>query len=210
MSKFKILIFVALVAVFTSVIVVPFIFNSIKSANPTLVNSAKKVILHRGEYSVGKKVKPGFYDIEALSDNVTFNSIKLTKKDKLVAFEMFDKSQIKVKGAGNVKLSPAKFKSLKQNERSEYVIEHSGYYIVGKQIPKGMYELKYHTKNGEKVTKAPFIQVLPKFRESPLSSFQLKENKIYNLNLGKNGNILQVNKTMFEENNEIIISLKQK
>ncbi|MFL6978321.1 hypothetical protein R7M47_11860 [Bacillus inaquosorum] len=206
MNKFKTTVFIIIALVFVSYFGYSFVMSNIEKSNPMAVSKAKNYTLSEGEYKAGDDIKPGFYDIEALDDNMVYKSIKLTKNDKLVNQDIPDQSILIIEGKGNIKLSPAKSEKVaKQNDT--YNIVHSGFYVVGKQIPAGKYEVSYITENNKKTTTKPFVQVLPEFRGTPKKSINLENDKSYSITLDK-GNILEIKKTMFEEDNNIKIKLK--
>ncbi|MEW5552123.1 hypothetical protein ABGT22_19660 [Peribacillus frigoritolerans] len=214
MSKLKLVIFILLVVVFFVVIGPSFILNKIKNINPTnpvtkIVNPTKEYILSSGDYIVGKDIETGLYDVESLSDNIHFNSFAISKGQKLINQDLTNNSHvsIKSKGKGRIKLSPAKYEKLPK-VGNNYQIEHSGYYIIGKQIPSGKYIISYTIKNSSLKNKKPFIQVFTEFRGNPLKTYQFSK-KEYNLSL-EDGNVLQVKKTFDKEEDNIIVRLTPK
>lgn len=206
MNSFKRSLFITLLVFFLIFMGYLLLVKKIKNDNPTFMNSAEEITLKQGEYIIGQDLKPGFYDIDSLSDNVSFMPVKLSKGDKIVGQKCEKGTHVYIKGKGTVKLSPAKYKSLAVDNRNEYTILHSGNYIIGKQIPAGKYKITYSNKNKEIIEK-PFIQVLPGYGENPLKSidFRKKDNDVINVQIG---DIFEVHKSLTEEYDDVFIKLK--
>ncbi|MBU8690440.1 hypothetical protein KM918_24370 [Priestia megaterium] len=207
MTKTKTTIFILIIVACIAIIGYPFVKNLIKNDDPLSSNTAEQVTLSKGDNIVGKDLQPGFYDVKASSTKLSFMGIELSENDTLLGQYFDNEEHVIIEGNGNVKLSPAKFNTLSSSKGGKYLIQHSGFYIVGKQIPQGDYKLSYFTKNKKTVDTKPFIQVLPKYGGNPLQTIQFEKKENYDITL-KEGNILQVSKNLFEENNNIVVELK--
>ncbi|WP_141603786.1 hypothetical protein [Terrilactibacillus laevilacticus] len=205
MNNFKKIVFIIIAGVFVFAFGGSYIINTIKKSNPRVLNSAESITLSSGTYTVGKDVKPGFYDIESLNGKIHFSAYVLNKGDKVLNNELYDQSKINVEGKGKVKLSPSKVNAIHLN-KGKYAIIHSGYYIVGKQIPKGSYTLSYSTKDKDNIDEKIFVQKLKELRGNPLNVYLFKHKNRYKINL-ENGNVIQVIKTLKDDQMDIIINL---
>lgn len=201
MNKFKIVIFISITLVTLIVIVSPYLnYNS-----PKLVENK---IFSKGEYIIGEDLAPGHYDVSAIKGNSEFIGRKLSAGDKLINMNYRNQEHLIVKGTGEVKLSPAKIKPLELNSKNNYLIKHSGNYSVGEHLNSGRYKLSYEVKNNKKNDEKSFIQILSKSDNEVLDSFSFLEKNEYIITL-KESNVLNVNKTLIEENDNIIIKLKK-
>lgn len=114
---------------------------SVNVSNRTVEkNTAKKVVLSSGTYTVGKEISPGFYDISAVNESVTLQQWMLNKGDRILAVPFYKSNVVNVEGKGKAELIPAKFHKLKK-ESSQYALLYSGYYLVGSEIPQGIYSV---------------------------------------------------------------------
>lgn len=206
MNNFKRTLFILIIVLFLGFIGTKFLLTILKNDNPSLMNSAEEITLSKGDYLIGHDLEPGFYDVEALSDNVFFMPVKFSKGDQILGQRLEKNSHTFIEGKGKVRLSPAKYEVLTINENNEYVIKNSGNYMVGKQIPEGKYKISYYVKDGKKVNKNPFIQVLPGYGENTLDSTNFQEKDSYNVYL-KIGYVLEIHKSLTEEYNGVVFIL---
>ncbi|NIK13416.1 hypothetical protein [Alkalibacillus almallahensis] len=205
MNKFKVTIFILLAVIFVVFIGLPYATNFIGKNESVSPDNAEKQTLQKGEYIVGEDIKPGVYDFKVLKGDITYNSVQLSLGDKVLAQKLTEQEHIVVEGRGSVELSPAKFDPLTLKNDDQYIIDHSGNYKIGTQIPEGEYTLSYTVK-GEKQNEKPFIQVLPEIRGDVLESFQFEKKENYNITL-KSNYILEVHKSLFEEYDNVLIKL---
>ncbi|MFG6497021.1 hypothetical protein P8610_16795 [Fictibacillus sp. UD] len=207
MSNFKKFVFIGLIILFVGFLGSKYLIKIIKNNNPTFLNSAKEVTLTNGDYMVGKDLNAGFYDVISLSDEVSFMPLKLSKGDKIVGQRLEKNEHALIEGSGKVRLLPAKYEPLTLNKNKEYRINHSGKYIVGKQIPVGRYNISYQIKGNEKINNRPFVQVLPGYGKNTLNSLTFEKKLSYDIEL-KTGNLLEVHKSLMEEYDSVVILLK--
>lgn len=207
MSNFKKFVFMGLIVLFIGFLGSKYLIKIIKSNNPTFLNSAKEVTLTNGDYMVGKDLNAGFYDIISLSDEVSLMPVKLSKGDKIVGHRLEKNEHALIEGDGKVKLIPAEYDPITLNKNKEYRINHSGKYIVGKQIPEGRYIISYQIIGNEKIKNKPFVQILPGYGKNTLNSLTFEKKKSYAIEL-EIGNILEVHKSLMEEYDSVVILLK--
>ncbi|MDO3660984.1 hypothetical protein [Bacillus sp. C28GYM-DRY-1] len=72
MNKFKTTVFIIIALVFVLYFGYSFVMSKIEKSNPMAVSKAKNYTLSEGEYKAGDDIMPGFYDIEALDDNMVY------------------------------------------------------------------------------------------------------------------------------------------
>ncbi|WNB92536.1 hypothetical protein [Bacillus sp. NEB1478] len=205
MNNFKRVLFISLAVLFIVFIGTPYLLKIIKNQNPALMNSAEQITLKRGDYIVKKDIEPGFYDITALTDNVSFMPFKLSKGDQILGLQLDKNTHVIIEGKGKVKLSPAKFETLKKPE-NEYVIDHSGNYLIGRQIPEGQYKISFNITSNKKIKEMPFIQLLPGYGKDPIKSLTFEKKSTQDIQL-QTGNVLEVHKSMMEEYDHVVITL---
>ncbi|WP_047980207.1 hypothetical protein [Ornithinibacillus contaminans] len=207
MSRSKVVIFILIAGVFVIFIVSPFLSGFFN--RDQIKDLAKEQSLAKGDYIAGEDIEPGYYDVVVMEGEVIFNGIQLSNKDKLLGQVIYDNSHTIVDGKGTIKMTPAGFESLSLNNQNEIVIEHSGNYIVGEQIPEGNYLLKYTVvgQDNEEVKK-PFIQILNGFEGEIIESYEFEKNDHTKITL-KNEQVLEVHKSLFQEYENIIITLVQ-
>lgn len=204
MNKGKYAIFIIIILLFIFIIGVPYIKDFIESKDPLKFNKAKSITLNKGTYIVGKDISPGIYDIEILAkEELQAFGKMLDNGDKLLGFRLSDNEKLYIEGDGSVKFSNASFQKL-DKIKGNYVIKHSGQYIVGKQIPAGKYRVSYVDPKGE-LDSAPFIQVSKKIGKEIITSIDIN-NKNQVIQIEKN-NILMSAKTMHQEHNHVEIIL---
>lgn len=197
MNRFKLIIFSILIVV----VVFSLLFPTLRSNNMTIKDSE---VLTKGDYEIGKDLAPGAYDIEVLEGSVVFSGRELTQEDNLKGLNYTNQEHIIITGTGKVLLSKAKFASLTHNELGNYVIKHSGLYKIGEQIKSGEYIISYTVQNNQSIEEKPYIQILNESDHSAIESFEVIDQYKVNLN---ESDLLQVNKTLFEENDDIIVIL---
>ncbi|RYL87311.1 hypothetical protein [Sporolactobacillus sp. THM19-2] len=186
---------------------VPYLINKWEESHPLSRPSGKMVKLDPGDYKVGDKIKAAFYDIKA-NGTIQFMGRKLTDGDQLIGIELYKNNHVTVSGSGSVSLYPASFDKLSQNKNGEYMIHHSGFYIAGEQFPAGKYTLHYLNSGKNKEQTHPLIQILPSFNKNSTLSKSMKPNQTISFTIKENS-ILQVDKTVFDESNDIDIFLKR-
>lgn len=176
-------------------------------------NPARTVVLSKqdGEYVVGKKGKdlqPGFYDVRVLnSDKANFAGWNLNEKDKLHAIHFSNNNKFGI-FEGQVELTPSTFQKLEKVD-DYYTISHSGYYVVGAEIPVGKYEFIL---DGNTVPLNTFIDVEFQGKETRQSiQWDNKKNARANsINLKKDA-IIYVDKKDTKDNqrDEIVLKVKK-
>ncbi|MFH0346686.1 hypothetical protein ACHADS_09005 [Bacillus vallismortis] len=203
MDKGKYAILLIIILLFIIIICVPYIKDFVKSADPLKFNDAESITLNNGDYIVGKDINSGIYDIEVLTKEIEVFGKKLDEGDLLLGFRLSDNEKLIINGNGRVKFSKASFDKLKKIKK-QYIINHSGQYIVGKQIPTGTYKVSYRDPKGE-LNRNPFIQVSKTIGKDIITSFNIN-NKNQMIKL-ENNNILLIAKTMDQEHNYVEIIL---
>lgn len=206
MTKFKVGIFIALAVITLLFFLIPKGVKYLKNENPELLNTAKSVKLSSGEYTVGKDIKVGVYDMQVTKGSLSYDGTTLSKDDKLIGMNLLDDNKLYLEGSGEVKLTPAEFTPIKSSDNI-FTIEHSGSYEVGKQIPAGKYLLTYIEENNN--NEKPFIQILPSFADDARAEMQFENNNDYIISL-KTGEILNIKKTPSEELNDMTVLLEKK
>lgn len=204
MDKGKYVIFIIIILLFVFIIGVPYINDLIKSKDALKFNDAESITLNNGNYIVGKDINSGIYDIEVLTQEIEVFGKKLDEGDQLLGFKLSDEEKLIINGKGSVKFIKASFDKLKKNNK-QYIINHSGQYIVGKQIPTGQYKVSYSDPKGEISKQQPFIQVSKKIGKEIITSFNIN-NKNQTIKL-ENDNILFIANTMNQEHNYVEIIL---
>ncbi|MEC0348012.1 hypothetical protein [Peribacillus frigoritolerans] len=204
MDKGKYIIFIIIILLFVFIIGVPYINDLIKSKDALKFNDAESITLNNGNYIVGKDINSGIYDIEVLTQEIEVFGKKLDEGDQLLGFKLSDDEKLIINGKGSVKFIKASFDKLKKNNK-QYIINHSGQYIVGKQIPTGQYKVSYSDPKGEISKQQPFIQVSKKIGKEIITSFNIN-NKSQMIKL-ENDNILFIANTMNQEHNYVEIIL---
>lgn len=122
------------------------------SGKELLTNQLAEEMIITGEHkdyiASDLKIKPGFYDVYALSGEIEqFPVMDITKENHGKNVLITEKTEIRFTKNAQIKLVPSSFDTL---SGSPYVITNSGYYLVGKQLPAGKYEVRYqNTENIE-------------------------------------------------------------
>lgn len=142
MTKTKFVIFIALTVITLLLFLVPKGIQYLKSQNPELLNTAESIKLQAGEYTVGKDIKVGIYDMQVTKGSLSYYSTRLSKGDEIIGINLLDANKLYFEGSGEVELTPAEFNPIKPSANI-FTIQHSGSYEVGKQIPAGKYSLTY-------------------------------------------------------------------
>ncbi|WP_110928209.1 hypothetical protein [Bacillus massiliglaciei] len=204
MDKGKYVIFILIILLFVFIIGIPYINDLIKSKDALKFNDAESITFNSGNYIVGKDINSGIYDIEVLTQEIEVFGKKLDEGDQLLGFKLSDEEKLIINGKGSVKFIKASFDKLKKNNK-QYIINHSGQYIVGKQIPTGQYKVSYSDPKGEISKQQPFIQVSKKMGKEIITSFNIN-NKNQTVKL-ENDNILFIANTMNQEHNYVEIIL---
>lgn len=205
MTKTKFVIFIALTVITLLLFLVPKGIQYLKSQNPELLNTAESIKLQAGEYTVGKDIKVGIYDMQVTKGSLSYYSTRLSKGDEIIGINLLDANKLYFEGSGEVELTPAEFNPIKPSANI-FTIQHSGSYEVGKQIPAGKYSLTYTIDKSSK--KKPSIQILPSYTDDARIEIQFETKPAYNINL-KTGEILTVSKTISEELDTMTVLLKK-
>ncbi|HEM1908215.1 TPA: hypothetical protein U0097_003068, partial [Listeria monocytogenes] len=79
MTKTKFVIFIALTVITLLLFLVPKGIQYLKSQNPELLNTAESIKLQAGEYTVGKDIKVGIYDMQVTKGSLSYYSTRLSK-----------------------------------------------------------------------------------------------------------------------------------
>ncbi|MBC1289217.1 hypothetical protein HB782_09000 [Listeria welshimeri] len=206
MTKTKVVIFIGLTFLTLLVFFVPKGIKYLKNQNPELLNSAETVKLQSGEYTVGKEIKVGIYDMQVTKGSLSYYGTKLSTGDEILGVNLLDANKLYFEGSGEVVLTPAEFNPIKHSANI-LTIEHSGSYEAGKQIPAGRYNLTYTTNKSNE--EKPFIQILPSYADDARTEIQFEKKQAYDINL-KTGEILTVSKTKSEELDNMNILLEKK
>ncbi|CAM4290311.1 hypothetical protein C1909_09980 [Listeria ivanovii] len=206
MTKTKVGIFIALAVITLLFFLVPKGVKYIKNQDPELLNAAESVKLQSGEYTVGKDIKVGIYDMQVTKGSLSYFGTKLSKGNKLVGMELLDDNKIYFEGSGEIELTPAEFTPIKPSD-DIYTIEHSGSYEIGKQIPVGEYSLTYIADKNS--SEKPFIQISPSYADDARVDIQFENKDTYDITL-KSGEILTVKKTKSEELDNMDVLLEKK
>ncbi|AHI54646.1 hypothetical protein ACP0AK_09680 [Listeria ivanovii] len=206
MTKTKVGIFIALAVITLLFFLVPKGVKYIKNQDPELLNAAESVKLQSGEYTVGKDIKVGIYDMQVTKGSLSYFGTKLSKGNKLVGMELLDDNKIYFEGSGEIELTPAEFTPIKPSD-DIYTIEHSGSYEIGKQIPVGEYSLTYIADKNS--SEKPFIQISPYYADDARVDIQFENKDTYDITL-KSGEILTVKKTKSEELDNMDVLLEKK
>lgn len=152
-------------------------------------NPAKEIILSQGDYKVGKDIKPGYYDIICIDGKISFSNIWMYKKEKLLNQPIEDNTLITIEGQGKLKFIPAKFSPVSKGHQS-YIIQHSGYYLVGKDIPEGFYQFIMSKNSGLEAIGIYLFSDLNSDNNSEIYELT-KAKRIQNVKLDK-GNLLDI------------------
>ncbi|MBC1998432.1 hypothetical protein IA759_06220 [Listeria marthii] len=206
MTKTKLGIFIALAVITLLLFLVPKGIKYLKNQNPELLNTAENVKLQSGEYTIGKDIKVGIYDMQVTKGSLSYYGTKLSKGDQIIGINLLDANKLYFEGSGEVELTPAEFLPIKSSANI-FTIEHSGSYEVGKQIPVGKYSLTYIADKNS--IEKPFIQILPSYADDARAEIQFENKQAYTINL-KAGEILTVRKTKSEELDAMTILLEKK
>ncbi|MBB3908825.1 hypothetical protein [Anoxybacteroides rupiense] len=202
MNKFKLTIFAFIVGMCSFIIVFPYISDLIN--NYRTLKNPEVVTIKSGEYIVGDDIQQGIYDVEVISGKVKFMQRELSAKDRVLGVNLHNGEHVQIKGQGKVKLSPANFESIEMSKSGQYEIHHSGFYEIGLQLPEGEYVLSYKGKTDKE---KPFVQILSSNNRNVLHTYDFHNKDIYKIPL-KKGNILEINKFLFFESDDIVINLK--
>lgn len=197
MSRSKTIVFFILFIVLVTIVLFPII----QSKNIKMKDSQT---LSNGDYVIGKDLAPGIYDVKVLKGAVNYSGRDLTKSDMLKGFKYTNQEHIIIKGDGKILLTKAKFKPLPRNDSGDYVIKHSGVYRVGEQLKSDEYLISYKVKNNQQLEDKPYVQILNKRDRDLINEFEITKQEIVEVN---ESNLISVNKTLFEENDNITIFL---
>ncbi len=201
MDRSKYIIFGVIILIPLLVIVYPLIHDSINKNSTSIITT---ITLPKGEYVAGKDLDTGYFDIEALNNNVSFNSVPLNKGEYILG-EKFEKSEhIIISGSGKIKLTKAKFAPLKK-DNGVYKILYNGFYQSGKQLPEGIYELRRQTEN---TTTQPYVQILSE-KGDIVKAYQINSHVTYQIEL-KKYSVLEVRDILHHNNGNDLLLLKPK
>ncbi|MBC1936422.1 hypothetical protein HCA69_08600 [Listeria grandensis] len=157
----------------------------------------EKVTLSAGEYTVGKDLNPGDYDVTVVDGNVIYGGAQLAVGDTKFAQPAFDGEKFSIEGSGKVIFEPAKYKKLEPASEGVYRIYHSGYYKIDAQIPAGGYEVTYVARDPD-VDKEldPLVQTTKNYDIQEGVTFDSKGKHYINL---RKGEVLEVFKEFSRE-----------
>lgn len=113
----------------------------------TVDNPAKEITLNTGTYMAGKDVKPGYYDITSISGSIVYNNISVNKGGSILNYPVQDNTSQDIQGNGKLKFKPSKFQQLRKDKSNEYIVDYTGFYLLGKELPPGRYEVLSHSDN---------------------------------------------------------------
>nr|WP_309100365.1 hypothetical protein [Fredinandcohnia onubensis] len=199
MNKFKLTIFILIIAITILFLGYPYVKNMTDNNAPTTIELVK------GNYKVGEDISPGNYDIDVIEGDLTFIQRQLSHNDKILGITLNRGENISLDGEGKVKLTPANFNKLEEIKTNEFHITHSGFYKVDEQLPEGEYLVTYTGLKEE--NEKPFIQVLSS-KKDVLKSYQFEKSDSHTIQVKKD-QILEVNKFLFVEAKELTIILKK-
>ncbi|MBN8194044.1 hypothetical protein JI667_17995 [Bacillus sp. NTK074B] len=200
MKSYKRIVFLIIVSVSVVFTGYPYVQSWMGDHN----DKATEIELDRGVYTVGDEIEPGFYDIISQNDHIQFMQRELSKGDKVLGIKLHVDEKISVQGKGAVTLVPASFDKIESTKGNEYVITHSGFYDIGKQLPEGEYQLSYSSETDYK--EQPLVQIL-KPNGDILHSYYFDGEEQYTIHL-KEENTLEVNKFLFTEAQNVEVKLK--
>ncbi|MCM3225967.1 hypothetical protein [Terribacillus saccharophilus] len=193
----------AIFAIFALVFIVYFGYSYYKSN--LSAPEAEHVTLKEGNYTVGKDIQAGIYDINIKSGETEFRGQTVDKGDKLIGIELYSEETFDISGKVEIEFSPTSYTNVEEND-DIYTINHSGNYIVGKQIPPGTYSIKFNNPDSVNLELAPFIQISENIGTGIISSVELQKNKDELIEM-KSDNVLFVSKSMNEEYNKVSVEL---
>ncbi|KFZ42356.1 hypothetical protein CS060_07440 [Anoxybacillus flavithermus] len=193
-------------AIFLSIILLCIAVFTFQYTNIFGDKQLKQIVIQSGDYVVGRNMGEGIYDVIALNGQVKFMQMKMNEGDRWLAVRLRHGEHVYVEGDGKVRLQPSRFEKIEERGDGIYQIKHSGFYVVGRQIPEGEYIITYLTKNTEE---KPFVQLLSSKRDVIHTyDFQNRKDKYYKV-VCKKGQILEVYKNLFAESKHVLVILKK-
>ncbi|MFP7255179.1 hypothetical protein SFC02_12825 [Terribacillus goriensis] len=164
------------------------------------------LILKSGEYEIGEDLPAGEYDFR-VSGEITIQGKDYQDGAETKGIRLHKEELVSVEGNGEVEIFPTAKESLSKNEGGSYIISHSGNYEIGEQLESGLYEIQVQGDVGSE-EEFPLIQILDE-SDTVKESISLENDKVVSLEL-KEGNYLQVEKSLMRELSEITIVLTKR
>ncbi|MGX9161940.1 hypothetical protein [Priestia megaterium] len=201
MTNIKRGIFIVIVLVLAFLLVYSMFFSKIKldlKNRNTVDNPAKEITLSTGTYTAGKEIKPGYYDVSSTSGSIKYNNISVKKKESILNYPVQDNTSQDIEGHGKLKFTPSKFQQLHKDKSNKYTVDHTGFYLLGKELPPGRYELVSQSNSGQ-------VYIYESEDMSTINkSFDLKTQDKNNVNLYK-GNLMFIQITEHESNDHPVV-----
>ncbi|AKS39715.1 hypothetical protein NP92_01900 [Anoxybacillus gonensis] len=193
-------------AIFFSIIFICIAVFALRYTNIFDNRQPKNIVIQSGDYVVGKNIREGTYDVIVLHGEVKFMQMKMREGDRWLAVQLRRGEHVYVEGKGKVRLKPSRFEKIERGRNDIYQINHSGFYLVGKQIPEGTYIITYTSHD---IKGKPFVQLLSSNRDVIHTyDFQNSRDKYYKVVCEK-GQILEVHKNLFAESKHVVVILKK-
>ncbi|HAE62305.1 MAG TPA: hypothetical protein DCG38_08250 [Eubacteriaceae bacterium] len=156
MNKKNLLILLVLSVTLGSVLILTFFYHEGLSEDDRTVgtNTAREAILTSGKtYEVGEDIEPGYYDVIYLpyanDYRVIFRGISLSKDDKLLNMPLNRGDEFTLivedknsESKAKLKFAPSSFDDFELDEQEQFTLSHTGYYVVGDDLPAGEYEVQ--------------------------------------------------------------------
>lgn len=203
MNKIKKIIFLIIMTILIGVL----IYDKYPRVSYNKILDIQERYLTEGEYTIGKDIAEGVYDVEVIEGNILFNKMLIEKGRKVLSYPFMINNIILIEGSGKIKITPAKQDKLVLANNS-YKIESSGNYKVGKSIDNGKYVLTYYCDDSKYKDKKPFIQILNSKNGDIIESYDFKDASSYNIELNE-AQTLQVYKGLFEDYKNYYILLQR-
>mgnify|MGYP001038448861 CR=1 FL=1 len=201
MTNIKRGIFIVIILVLAFLLIYSMFFSKqkldLKNRN-TVDNPAKEITLPIGTYTAGKEIKPGYYDVTSTSGSMIYNNISVKKGESILNYPVQDNTSQDIEGHGKLKFTPSKFQQLHKDKPNKYAVDYTGFYLLGKELPPGRYELMSHSNSGQ-------VYIYESEDMSTINkSFDLKTQDKKNINLYK-GNLIFVQINEHTSNNHPVV-----
>lgn len=174
-------------------------------------NPAKTISLSEGTYSVGKDIEIGFYDIKYAKGEVKYNGATLSENDKILNVELHNRNRLEIEGNGEILFEPSEFSTIKKDNENNIIIQNSGTYIAGSDIPTGEYFLSLE-ESVNKDNQEIFVKIQSHYDSSETErSFSIKKANERNLINLSEGKVLYIDKHFTGEeelDTDIVLSSK--
>jgi hypothetical protein len=161
--------------------------------------------LRAGEYEIGLDFPSGEYDFQ-VTNNIFVQGKEFHDGAEAKGIRFHKGEMISIEGVGELEISPAANKILPKSEDDSYTIAHSGNYEIGEQLESGLYDVRLQG-DVSMVKELPLLQIIDK-SENVKESISLPTDEVVSIDLEK-GNYLQVEKSIMEELNQVIIVLSE-